>query len=206
MKVDVLNLDSKVVGNVELSKEVFSVEPRNDIIHSVVRWQLAKRRSGNHKTKGITEISGTGKKPWKQKGTGRARAGSLRAPQFRGGATIFGPVVRSHEFSLPKKVRKLGLRSILSDKLKSENLVVLDNLEIKSIKTKDITKSVSAFGSNKILFVGDKASSQVFKTAIGNLIGMDFIADEGLNVYDIIRKDKIVITKDAIERLESRLK
>jgi len=206
MKVDVLNLDSKVVGDIALAEEVFAVEPRNDIVHSVVRWQLAKRRSGNHKTKGISEISGTGKKPWRQKGTGRARAGSLRAPQFRGGATIFGPVVRSHEFGLPKKVRKLGLRSILSDKLKSKNLIVLDTLEIKSLKTKDVLKHLASFGSEKILFVGDKEKSEKFKTAISNLIGMDFIAEEGLNVYDIIRKDKIVITKEAVARLESRLK
>ena len=206
MKVDVLNLEAKVTGNITLAEDVFQVEPRIDIIHSVVRWQLAKRRSGNHKTKGITEISGTGKKPWKQKGTGRARAGSLRAPQFRGGATIFGPVVRSHEFSLQKKVRKLGLKSILSDKLKSNNLVVIDNLDVKSAKTKDIIATLAGFKAQKILFVGLKESGEKFKAAIGNIIGVDFIAEEGLNVYDIMRKEKLVITKDAIEKLESRLK
>lgn len=206
MKIDVLNLESKVVGSVNLSKEIFEITPRNDIIHSVVRWQLAKRRSGNHKTKGITEISGTGKKPWKQKGTGRARAGSLRAPQFRGGATIFGPVVRSHAFSLPKKVRKLGLRSILSDKIKSNSLIILDSLDVKSAKTKEMAITLSGFNSKKILFVGLKESSEQFQTAIGNIVGFDFIAEEGLNVYDIIRKDKVIITKEAIEKLENRLK
>src|SRR6267378_2219454 len=139
MKLTVRNLDNQEVGDIELAEEVFGLPVRRDILARVVNWQLAKRRAGTHKTKGISDISGTTKKPWAQKGTGRARAGSLRSPQFRGGAAIFGPVVRSHEYSLPKKIKALGLKMALSSKAAENNLVIIADGNLKSAKTKDFT-------------------------------------------------------------------
>src|SRR6476646_10141258 len=127
MKAKVINLDNSEAGEIELADEVFGVKVRRDILSRVVQWQLAKRRAGTHKTKGVSDISGTTKKPYRQKGTGRARQGSLRSPQFRGGAVIFGPVVRSHAHDLPKKVRKLALKTALSSKVADGKLVVLDS-------------------------------------------------------------------------------
>jgi large subunit ribosomal protein L4 len=172
----------------------------------VVQWQLAKRRSGNHKTKGISEISGTGKKPWKQKGTGRARAGSLRQPQMRGGATIFGPVVRDHSHSLPKKVRALGLKCALSAKQEAGELIVLDSFDLKSNKTKDFLSIMTKLELKSALFVDADAINDKLVNATSNVIGVDVLPHQGLNVYDILRRDKLVMTKAALEKVESRLK
>src|SRR5579863_2317889 len=151
MKLPVKSLDNKAAGDIEVADDIFGLPVRKDILARMVQWQLAKRRAGTHKTKGISEISGTTKKPWKQKGTGRARQGSLRSPQFRGGATIFGPVVRSHALDLPKKVRKLALRIALSAKQAEGKLFVVDSLNVKDAKTKAIVASFETFGFTKPL-------------------------------------------------------
>lgn len=206
MKYDVINLDNKNVGSVDLADDIFGIDVREDIIARVIDWQLAKRRTGTHSTKGISDISGTTKKPFKQKGTGHARQGSLRAPQFRGGATIFGPVVRSHAYDLPKKIRALGLRSALSEKVKTGKLVVVDSVEISEPKTKDLSARLEKLGWNGTLVIGNPETSVNFALASANIVGVDMLPPEGANVYDIVKSETLVITKDAIEHLEARLK
>jgi len=205
MKVTVKNLEAADVGAIELDEAIFGVDVRADLLSRVVHWQLAKRRSGNHKTKGISEIAGTTKKPYKQKGTGRARQGSTRSPQFRGGATIFGPVVRDHGYDLPKKVRKLGLMSALASKLKDEKLIVLDDAKLTEPKTKMLKAQLEKLGLTSALIV-DGAVDENLKKAASNLIGIDVLPQIGANVYDILRRDTLVLTKNAIEALEARLK
>ncbi|MBC7134611.1 50S ribosomal protein L4 [Oceanibaculum nanhaiense] len=205
MKVTVKNLEAADVGAIELDEAIFGVDVRADLLSRVVHWQLAKRRSGNHKTKGISEIAGTTKKPYKQKGTGRARQGSTRSPQFRGGATIFGPVVRDHGYDLPKKVRKLGLMSALASKLKDEKLIVLDDAKLTEPKTKMLKAQLEKLGITSALIV-DGAVDENLKKAASNLIGIDVLPQIGANVYDILRRDTLVLTKNAIEALEARLK
>ncbi len=205
MKCDVKDLNNKKVGNVELSSEVFEQKDRPDILHQIVRWQLAKKQAGTHSTKGISQIRGTTRKPWRQKGTGRARAGSLRSPQFRGGAVIFGPVVRKHAFKLPKKVRALGLKVALSNKVRAGDLIVVNNLNCKSPKTKDLQSQAKSFGAT-ILFVDTDKFDDNFLHAAANIGDISALTFMALNVYDILRRDKLVITKAAIESLEERLK
>src|SRR5919109_455642 len=154
MKIAVKTFDNTSAGEIDLDDSVFGLEVRTDLLHRMVNWQLAKRRSGNHKTKGISEISGTTKKPYKQKGTGHARQGSMRSPQFRGGARIFGPVVRSHATELPKKVRKLALKTALSSKQADGRLIVIDEAKIKTAKTKDLVKKLSKLGWTSALIIG----------------------------------------------------
>lgn len=206
MKLDVINLDSQNVGQIDLADDVFGVAVRPDILHRMVNWQLARRRGGNHKTKGISEISGTTKKPFKQKGGGRARQGSLRSPQFRGGATIFGPVVRSHAYDLPKKVRKLGLKTALSAKAAEGKLVVLDSTAIDSFKTKELAARFDKLGWNSVLVVDGAAIGENFARAARNIPHIDVLPQQGANVYDILRRDTLVLTKDAVQALEARLK
>lgn len=205
MKIDVITLDNKAAGSIELDESIFGLEPRADILQRVVRWQLAKRQAGTHKTKTISEISGTTKKPFRQKGTGRARQGSTRSAQFRGGATIFGPVVRSHAHDLTKKVRKLGLKTALSTKAKEGKLVVLDNAE-GSGKTKDLAAQVKALGWSSALIIDGAEVNETFKRAASNIIGIDVLPTQGANVYDILRRDTLVLTKAAVEKLGERLK
>src|ERR1700742_2640327 len=162
MKLTVRNLDNQEVGDIDLAEEVFGLPLRRDILARVVNWQLAKRRAGTHKTKGIADIAGTTKKPYKQKGTGRARQGSLRSPQFRGGARIFGPVVRSHETSLPKKVRNLAMRVALSAKQAEGKLTILDSLTLKDAKTKAVVKAFETFGFKKPLIIGGEKLDEGF--------------------------------------------
>ena len=204
MKVAVCNLENKKVGDVTLNPEVFSQPVRADILARVVRWQLAKRQAGTHKTKGISEISGTTRKPWKQKGTGRARQGSLRSPQFRGGATLFGPVVRSHAHSLQKRVRKQGLSVALSSKLLEEKLFILDSMAFSNGKTADLKKKLAAW-SGRVLFVSGGAPDEGFSKAARNLWDINILPHQGLNVYDILRHDCLVLEKSAIEHVEGRL-
>ncbi len=206
MKVKIKNLEAKEVGEIDLADEIFGVKPRADLLARVVNWQLAKRRSGNHKTKGISDISGTTKKPFAQKGGGRARQGSLRSPQFRGGARIFGPVVRSHEFDLPKKVRKLGLKAALSAKQADGKLVILDAAEIKEGKTKQLAERLGKLGLSSVLFIDGEKVNDLFARAARNLPHVDVLPELGANVYDILRRDTLVLTKAAVERLEARLK
>ena len=205
MKISVCNLENEKVGDVSLNPHVFSQPVRADILARVVRWQLAKRQAGTHKTKGISEISGTTRKPYKQKGTGRARQGSLRSPQFRGGATLFGPVVRSHAHDLPKRIRRLGLSVALSSKLCEDKLFVLDALAFPSGKTSCLKKQLEAVWSGRVLFVCGKTCDPGFVRAAHNLWRVNILSHEGLNVYDILRHDCLVLEKSAIEHLEGRL-
>jgi large subunit ribosomal protein L4 len=206
MKLTVRNLDNQEVGDIELSDEVFGLPVRRDILARVVNWQLAKRRAGTHKTKGISDISGTTKKPYKQKGTGRARQGSLRSPQFRGGAVIFGPVVRSHEFDLQKKVRRLGLKTALSAKQAEGKLIVIDEAKVGEAKTKVLRARFDALGWESVLIIDGAAVDEGFARAARNLPKVDVLPQLGANVYDILRRDTLVLTRDAVQSLEARLK
>jgi large subunit ribosomal protein L4 len=206
MKVQVKNLANEAVGEIELDDTIFGLEVRQDLLFRAVNWQLAKRRSGNHKTKGISEISGTTKKPYNQKGTGRARQGSLRSPQFRGGARIFGPVVRSHEHDLTKKVRKLALKTALSAKAAAGELVILDTAVAETHKTKALAASFKAMGFNSLLVIDGATVNENFARAARNIPLVDVLPSQGANVYDIIRRNILVLTKDAVTDLEARLK
>jgi large subunit ribosomal protein L4 len=203
MKLDVVDFDAKPAGSVELPDEIFAVEPRADIIARVIHWQLAKRRAGTHKVKGMGEVSGTTRKPFKQKGTGNARQGSLRAPQFRTGGAVHGPVVRDHGYSLNKKVRRLGLVSALSQKAASGKLIVLDTVGALD-KTKDVAARVKSFGWKSALIV-DAIVEENFGRASRNVKGLDVLPVVGANVYDIIQHDVLVITKAGVEGLKERL-
>ena len=205
MKLTVRNLDNQEVGDIELSEAVFGLPVRRDILARVVNWQLSKRRAGTHKAKGISEISGTTKKPYKQKGTGRARQGSLRSPQFRGGAVIFGPVVRSHEFGLQKKVRRLGLKTALSAKQAEGKLVVVDEARLDDAKTKALRSRFEALGWGSVLII-DGAVNESFARAARNLPKVDVLPEQGANVYDILRRDTLVLTRAAVQQLEARLR
>ena len=206
MKTNVISLDNKAVGEIELADEVFGVPVRTDLLHRMVSYQLSKRRAGTHKTKGISEISGTTKKPFNQKGGGRARQGSLRSPQFRGGATIFGPVVRSHAFDMPKKVRALALKVALSAKAADGKLVVLDQAKLSAPKTKDLATRLKALGWGSVLVIDGPALDDNFALASRNMPFVDVLPSVGANVYDILRRDTLVLTKDAVAALEARLK
>ena len=206
MKAAVKNLDNKDVGNIDLDKAVFGVASRPDILARMVAWQLAKRRAGTHKTLGIGEIRGTTAKPWRQKGTGRARAGSVRSPQFRGGATIFGPVVRDHGHKLPKKVRKLALKTALSVKYAEGKLLVLDSTKLDKPKTSDLAKHVAKLGLGRALIIDGAEVNENFSRAAANLRCIDVLPQQGINVYDILLCDTLVLTRDAVSHLEERLK
>lgn len=205
MKIAVKTLENKEAGSIELDESVFGVEVRADILHRMVHYQLNKRRSGNHKTKGISEVSGTGKKPYGQKGTGRARIGTLRAPQYVGGATIFGPVVRSHATELPKKQRVLALKTALSAKAASGKLVILDAAVAKAPKTKDMIAKMKSLGFGSALIVCGEELDHNFALSTRNIPLIDVMSSDGANVYDILRHDTLVLTKEAVENLTKRL-
>ena len=206
MKTSVISLDNQTVGEIELAESVFGLPVRADLLARMVNWQLAKRQAGTHKTKGISDISGTTKKPFAQKGGGRARQGSLRSPQFRGGATIFGPVVRSHAHDLPKKVRKLALKTALSAKVADGKLVVLDSASAATPKTRDLAARLSSLGWSSVLVIDGAAVDGNFALASRNIPYVDVLPQLGANVYDILRRDTLVLTRDAVEALEARLK
>lgn len=204
MQIDIKTLDNGSAGSAELPEALFAAQPRRDIIARVIQWQLAKRRAGTHKTKGMGEVSGTTRKPYKQKGTGNARQGSLRAPQFRTGGVVHGPVVRSHAFDLPKKVRRLGLISALSLKHAEGKLIVLDSVGGGTGKTKDLVVKMKALGWTLALVV-DHTVDAAFLRASANIVGLDVLPTIGANVYDIIRHDMLVVTTAGIEGLRERL-
>ena len=206
MKCEIRSLENKKVGDIDLSTEVFGLPKRVDVLARMVNWQLAKRRAGTHQTRGISLVSGTTRKPWKQKGTGRARQGSLRSPQFRGGAIIFGPVVRDHAIGLQKKVRKLALKIALSGKLAEGKLIVVDSLASKELKTKLIVLQLKKLGFENALFIDGSQVDINFALAVRNLPHIDVLPQQGINVYDILRRDTLVLTKAAVESLEQRLK
>src|SRR5882724_11350808 len=197
MKLTMKNLDNQDAGEIELSDDVFGVAVRPDILARMVNWQLAKRRAGTHKTKTISEIQGTSKKPFKQKGGGRARQGSLRSPQFRGGAVIFGPVVRSHAFDLQKKVRRLALKTALSAKQAEGKLVVLDAAQLAEGKTKLLGARLAKLGWDSVLIIGGETLDENFAKAARNLPKVDVLPQQGANVYDILRRDTLVLTREA---------
>jgi len=206
MKVKVTDLDAKSVGEINLPEEIFGVEVRTDLMHRYVRWQLAKRRAGTHKTKGRSEIRGTTAKMYKQKGTGRARHGTSKVVQFRGGGTTFGPVPRDHGHKLPKKVRRLALRSALSAKQADGKLVVVDSLELKEAKTKALADRLAKLGWGSALVIGGTEIDTNFARAASNVPELAVVPQQGANVYDILRRDTLVLTRDAVEQLEARLK
>jgi large subunit ribosomal protein L4 len=204
MKLEILDVKYKSDGSLELSDSVFGVVPRSDILSRVVRWQLAKRRAGTHSAKTISDVSGSGKKIVRQKGSGGARHGSKRGTQFRGGGIVFGPVPRSYEFPLQKKVRKLGLRMAISDKIKSKEVVVLQSFDFGIDKTKDFVKLCKNSGIDSALFVDSEIKND-FSKVIGNSEKYDAIPQVGLNVYDILKKNKLVLTVSAVKMLQERL-
>lgn len=204
MKAPIVDLQNKKVGDASLNKEVFGIEVRPDIMQRVVTWQLAKRRAGTHKTRTVSEIRGTTAKPFRQKGTGRARQGTRRATQMRGGAVPFGPKPRDHGFKLQKKVRALGLKSALSDKAAGKNLLVLDPGKLDA-KTRAMAVFVNAVGTKKVLIIADDASLAGLRKISGNLPGVQAIHADGANVYDILRHQTLCVTNDALKKLEERL-
>jgi large subunit ribosomal protein L4 len=206
MKADVLKLDAKKAGDVDLDDGIFGLPERADILQRVVVWQLAKRRAGTHKVQSRGEITGTTKRIGRQKGGGTARHGSGKVSQFRGGGRAFGPVVRSHAHDLPKKIRKLGLKTALSSKLANGNLIVLDSADLKAPKTKDLVKVLDKLGLDNALFIDGAEVSENFKLAAANIPNVDVLPSQGANVYDILRRQKLVLTKAAVESLTERLK
>lgn len=206
MKMNVVTLENKAAGELDLDDAVFGLEVRKDILARVVEWQRAKARAGTHKTKTRSEVSGTGKKPFKQKGSGNARQGTLRAPQHEGGGRAHGPVVRSHAFSLNKKVRALGLCHALSAKAAEGKLLVIDAAETKAAKTSALAKNFETLGLKKPLIIGGEVLNENFAKAARNLKGVDVLPIQGANVYDILRHSELVLTKDAALALQARLK
>jgi large subunit ribosomal protein L4 len=206
MELNVLSIDGKESGKITLNKEIFGLEPRADLIQRCVIWQLAKRQAGTHKTKDRSEIWRTGKKMYKQKGTGGARHGSARVPQFRGGGRAFGPVVRSHAIDLPKKVRALALRHALSAKAKDGGIVILDKAALKDAKTKGLSAHFEKLGFDNALIIDGAEMDMNFRNAARNLRNIDVLPVAGINVYDILRRGKLVLTKAAIDALEARFK
>ncbi|WP_332065631.1 50S ribosomal protein L4 [Bartonella sp. CB189] len=206
MDLIVRTLDGGESGQLKVSDNIFGLTPREDILQRVVRWQLARRQQGTHQSQGRSDVSRTGAKMFKQKGTGRARHSSSRAPQFRGGGKAHGPVVRNHVHDLPKKIRALGLRFALSAKLKKNDLIVIDDLAIKDFKTKALALSFSKLGFSNALFVGGKEIDINFFRAASNIPNVDILPIQGINVYDILRRSKLILSKEAVVALEERFK
>ena len=206
MKQNIVNFEDKRLRDIDLDKSIFGLESKDEIIHRMIRYQLAKKRSGNHKTKGISEISGSTKKPFKQKGTGSARQGSRRSPQMRGGSVIFGPLVRSHAHKMPKKVRSLALKMALSIKFKSGKLKVLNDFKINKPKTSLLISKLSGLKINSALFVDGKEVEKNFYFAVKNVPNVDLLPAAGINVYDIVKRDHLILSEDALKALEERFK
>ncbi len=206
MDLDVKTLDGKASGKVSLSDSIFGLEPRTDIMQRMVRYQLAKRRSGTHDVKNRSEIARTGAKMYRQKGTGRARHSTSKAPQFRGGGRAFGPTPRDHAIELPKKVRALALKHALSAKRASDQIIVIDDLTSKEAKTSAVRSQLNKLGISNALFIGGTELDKNFSLAARNIPGTDVLPVQGINVYDILRRDTLVLSKAAVEALEARFK
>ncbi len=204
-KVAVYNIDRQQVGDIELNDNVFGVEVNGGLLHQAVVMQLASQRLGTHATKTRAFVRGGGRKPWKQKGTGRARSGSRRSPLWVGGGTVFGPHPRSYAFSMPRKQRRLAIKCALSDKVQEDNLVVLDALDFEAPKTKQVVKLLQTFEiDNKALIITAEEAENVERSS-RNIPGVKAINTTGLNVYDILNHDKLFVTKDAVARIEEVL-
>lgn len=206
MKADVITLDAASAGSVDLNDNVFALEPRTDILQRMVRYQLSKRQAGTHKAKARGEVNGPNRKIYKQKGTGQARHGNDKPPQFRGGGRAFGPVPRSHAHELPKKVRALALRHALSAKAKANLLLVLDKAELDEPKTAQLRGKFDGLGLTNALIVDGAALQGNFALAARNIPNVDVLPVQGINVYDILRRDKLVLTRAALAALEERFK
>ena len=206
MKIPVTTLANKKAGDVDLDDAVFGLPVRKDLLQRTVRWQLAKRRAGTHKVRTVSEVSGTNAKPFRQKGTGRARAGTNRATQHRGGATKHGPVVRDHGHKLPKKVRRLALKIALSTKQSEGKLAILDAAELDKPRTAELAARFAKLGWRSALILDGAQLNENFARAAANLPGIDVLPQQGANVYDILRRDTLVLTKAALEALQARLK
>ncbi|MCB2187784.1 MAG: 50S ribosomal protein L4 [Deltaproteobacteria bacterium] len=202
--VDVFDAQNQKVGEIELKDEIFGVEIKPYLLHEVVTWQLACRRQGTASTKTRGEVRGGGKKPWRQKGTGRARSGSRRSPLWRGGGTIFGPKPRDYSYNVPKKVRKAALKVALTDKLREEKLLVVRGHGLEQIKTKDFIEVMSRFALENVLWITDQPD-QVLELSARNVPRVKVLRAEGLNVYDILRYDRLVLSEPAVGRIEERL-
>jgi large subunit ribosomal protein L4 len=205
MKLAIQTLAGKEAGSVEVSAEVFGLEPRTDLIARMVRYQLAKRQQGTHQAQERSTINRTTKKMYKQKGTGGARHGSAKAPQFRGGGRAFGPISRSHAHDLPKKVRVLALKHALSAKAKDSNIIVLDKAEIAEPKTKLLLETLAKLGWSNALIIGGETLQDNFVLAARNIPDLDVLPVQGINVYDIIRREKLVLTTAALDAINARL-
>jgi large subunit ribosomal protein L4 len=201
----VVNLDNETVGTVELAEAVFGAAVRADVMARCVNWQLAKRRAGTHKVKTRGEVNRSGKKPFKQKGTGGARQGSRKGPHMRGGAVVLGPHPRDHAIELPKKVRRLALKSALSAKREAGTLVVVDSSALAEAKTKPLAASAAKMGWRRALVIDGEAVDANFARAARNLVGIDVLPTQGANVYDILRHDTLVLTRAAVDKLVERL-
>ena len=206
MKIEVNSLDNKKIKDIDLDKQIFGLELKEEIIYRMVRYQLAKRRSGNHKTKGISEISGTTKKPFKQKGTGSARQGSKRSPQMRGGAVIFGPQVRSHAHKLPKKIKQLALKMAISKKIKDGKFKIINELKMSKPKTNLFRSKLASLKLESALFIDGKDIDNNFLLASKNVPKIDILPVEGINVYDILKRDHLVLSENAVNSIKERFK
>jgi len=201
-KVAVYNIEGKQVEEIELSDSVFGINPNGHVLHQAVVMQQASLRSGTHKVKGRSEVRGGGRKPWKQKGTGRARQGSIRSPQWKGGGIVFGPTPRSYSFKLPKKVRRLAIKSALSSKVIANEIIVLDTLSMSAPKTKEFANILSKLNvDRKALVVAPEYDNNVALSA-RNIPGVKFVQADGINVLDVLVHDKLIITKDAVQKVE----
>lgn len=201
--VDVVDTSRNKVAQIDVSDDIFNAPVREHLFYDVVRMQLASRRSGTAATKTRSAVSGGGKKPWKQKGTGRARAGSSRSPLWRGGGTIFGPMPRSYEYAVPKKVRKLALRSALSMKRKENKMLIVDKLELKEIKTAAFVNLLKQLGLSNVLIVAQENNN--LEKSARNVPQVKVLRPEGLNVYDVLRYENIIITQPCVEKIQGRL-
>ena len=205
MQLDVINFDGKSVGKVDLADSVFGVAPRADILHRVVTWQRANSRAGTHAVKTVSDVAGSGRKAFKQKKTGNARQGEKYNVHMRGGGVVHGPVVRDHGTDLPKKIRSLGLKMALSSKVKEGSLIVIDSEKMKEAKTSVLAKQLKKMNIGSALFVGAESLDENFKKSAANIINVDVLPTIGLNVLDILKHDKLVLTADAVKAVEARL-
>lgn len=204
-KVAVLSVNGSQVGEVELSDSIFGLQPNVHVLHSAVLLQQAAERRGTHKTKGRSEVRGGGRKPWKQKGTGRARQGSIRSPQWVGGGTVFGPTPRSYSFKLPKKVRRLAIKSALSSKLIDNDIIVLDQLALAQPKTKEFVVILNNLKVDRKALVVTATYEDNVALSARNIPGIKFVAADGINVLDVMKYDKLIITKEAIDKVQEVL-
>ncbi|WP_435922613.1 50S ribosomal protein L4 [Paenibacillus sp. DYY-L-2] len=204
-KVALFNVSGSQVGEVELNDAVFGIEPNVHVLHDAVVMQRASLRAGTHKVKGRSEVRGGGRKPWKQKGTGRARQGSIRAPQWVGGGTVFGPTPRSYAFKLPKKVRRLAIKSALSSKVIDQDIIVLDALSLNAPKTKEFAAILNNLKVDRKALVVAPAYDDNVALSARNIPGVKFVAAEGINVLDVLTHDKLIITKEAVQKVEEVL-